>query len=235
MGLPAFLISDAWLLELPPGVDRTEAERLRDEIRALLERVRRARPEDESAEERASILQYVEVTIELVRLLGGSFLGLVRSKLQDALKALLSKELDASEIDRKFALRQIQQAADRLATLAEQPADLTDVNAVAAAARDLLDRLKRPGVAVPQEERVILRFQLDLFVALEVLDAPLDELCYWAFRAVTGSRKVSHMLRNPALVNAWRARDRARSAWTNWDDEEIATELAPWPKTRRSP
>jgi hypothetical protein len=99
------------------------------------------------------------------------------------------------------------------------------------------DEAVRGGGELPMEatDRLVLRFQLDVMIALDVLDASLEELTFWAYRAITNTRRVE-ALPIDALSSQIRgelARVRSRNAWVGWDDEEIARELAPWPSTSR--
>jgi len=104
---------------------------------------------------------------------------------------------------------------------------------------EMVDELSRhieaEDLAMESSDRVVLRFQLDVMVALDVLDAPLDELTFWAFRAITDARRVEAL---PAAMtsNVLRgelARLRSRRSWLAWDVAEIAKELAPWPTPSR--
>jgi hypothetical protein len=84
-------------------------------------------------------------------------------------------------------------------------------------------------------DRIVLRLQLDVMVALEVLDASLDELTFWAFRAITDARRVEASLNalTPTGFRGELARIRARRSWLDWDQAAVAKELATWPN--RSP
>ncbi|HKY36522.1 MAG TPA: hypothetical protein VJN18_11320 [Polyangiaceae bacterium] len=58
-----------------------------------------------------------------------------------------------------------------------------------------------------ETERIVVRLQLDVLVALDVLDASLDELTFWAFRALTDARRVEAI---PASVLQ-------RATYTEWN------------------
>ena len=78
----------------------------------------------------------------------------------------------------------------------------------------------------------MLRFQLDLLVALDVMDAPLADLTFWAYRAITDTHRVQ-ALPPDALTRGLRgelARVEARNAWLDWDEEDIKDEFRPWPE-----
>jgi hypothetical protein len=147
-------------------------------------------------------------------------------------------EMDAAEPERKLALRHIEQAVHRYGVLAEGcGAVLGELGAssMAALLRELTEHATSAELSMTGDERVVLRFQLDLMVSLDVLDAPIDELTFWAFRAITDARRVE-ALPAPTVLAGFRgeaARARTRGAWTLWDDSEIAKELAPWTSPSR--
>ena len=104
----------------------------------------------------------------------------------------------------------------------ESIAALFDEFVAAAAKRD---------IPMEEHERVVARFQMDVLVGLDAMDAPLEELTYWAFRAVTGARKVEAMPA-PVFLRGLKgelAHIRTRRAWRDWDQNDLAEELAPWP------
>ena len=101
--------------------------------------------------------------------------------------------------------------------------------------QELAEQMKHGDMPVSDDERVILRFQLDVLVSLDVLDAPLEELTFWAFRAITDARRVEAMPVGimPAGLHGELARARARKAWIAWDESELTKELSPWPSRSR--
>lgn len=239
MGLPALLSPEAWVLpaSLPP-VEPAALEHLGAEIRQLLDDVRRERPADGTTGETAALIRVSLFGLSSLRLLGPAFLEVVRANLNQALTDLVRKELVAAEPERKLALRHIEQAVHRYGVLMESVGAAVGV-IPAAAVVTLLDELaeqaKSGGAVFSEDERIVLRFQLDVLVALDVLDAALDELTFWAFRAITDSRRVEAMPA-PVMPSALRgelARVRARRAWVAWDEAEVAKELAPCPTPSR--
>jgi hypothetical protein len=155
------------------------------------------------------------------------------------LKELLQKELSAAETERKFALRQVEQAAHTFGVLIESVSAIftllppSDVHVWLVEAAS---RARSSEVPLSADDRTVMRFQVDLSVALESLDAPLDDLTYWAFRAATGARRVEAMP-SPTMPPGLRgelARLRSQRSWLNWDAAEIQQELAPWPSAAPS-
>ncbi|MBZ0118389.1 MAG: hypothetical protein K8H88_15405 [Sandaracinaceae bacterium] len=89
-----------------------------------------------------------------------------------------------------------------------------------------------PEMLVEDEGRRLLRWTLDVIVALVVMEGDIDDLAFWARRALEGAR-FARALRDahgPLDLRGELAKARAQLAWTDWDDEDVATELAPWPQ-----
>lgn len=207
---------------------------LRAKLQTLLAEMRRERPEPGSDSEAAMLLRMSLFGAEATKRLGPGYVALLRAGIHAAIGDLVRKELETAEVERKLALRHIEQAGHTLGVLAESlGALLTTVPA--GSLSGLLDELAALGVAgrvsMGDSERVVARFQLDVLVAMDAMDAPLDELTYWAYRAITGARKVNAMPSAEMLggLHGLLARVRARRAWQSWDEAELAEELAPWP------
>lgn len=217
-----------------PDVPAQAVVELRSKLRAFLDDVRRERPEPASDLEKTFLVRFSVFGLESIRLLGVSYAELMRSGVDSALRELVRKELEAAEVERKLALRQLEQATHTLAVVTEAMATQLEPLPEASVS-DLFDEVvaaaARGDLPMEEHERVVVRFQMDVLVALDAMDAPLDELTYWAFRAVTGSRKVESMP-TPILFHGLvgeLARVRTRRAWRDWDQNDVAEELAPWP------
>jgi hypothetical protein len=229
MGHPAFQFAENAMLA---GVDPDAVDGLKVQYRELFDRVRRSPPAEGSPEEDAMLFELSLLSFATLQALGSTFAELLRSGVNEALNELVAKEIAAAEDKRKGALRHIQHAVTRYGVVMESyAAVLASLGASSMAARaDEVARLAARGTPIPDDERLVLRLQLDVFVALDVLDASLQELSYWAFRAGTDARRVEAMP-TPALPAGFRgelARERAKRSWLNWDAAEIAKELAPW-------
>jgi hypothetical protein len=238
MGLPALLFAETWVprTSLRP-VNPVVLDHLRAEVRKLLDEVRRDRPGEGSAAETAALVRGSLLGLSSVRLLGPAFVEVLRAGLNQALADLLRKEIAAAETERKLALRHVEQAVHRYGVLMESlGAELGTLppSSIISLLDELAEQAQAGELPIRDDERIVLRFQLDVLVALDVLDAPLDELAFWAFRAITDSRRVEAM---PAPVTSGLrgelARVRARSAWVGWDAAEVAKELTPWSSPSR--
>lgn len=239
MGLPALLSPETWILpESLPPVDPTALAHLGTEVRQLLDDARRDRPAEGTPEEAAALVRVALFGFSSLRLLGPGFIVVQRANLNQALSDLVRKELLTAEPERKLALRHIEQAVHKYGVLVESVwAALSDLPP--ASVRALFDELSEHvnvgELSKVEVDRVVLRFQLDVMVALDVLDGPLDELTFWAFRAITDARRVE-AVPPPVVPSGLRgevARVRARRAWVGWDAAEVAKELAPWPSPSR--
>jgi len=225
VALPALLLPEHFVDRNLAGVDPAALERFGAEWRGLCQTTRERRPADGTKEEDEALAAIVKLSLDALLLMGSRFADILRESVNAALQELLRKELVAAEPERKFALRQIEQAANTFGVLIESVAPSLASLPVLDVAE--IERVRAEGIALSAEDRIFARFQLDLAVALDSLDAPLQELTYWAFRAVTGSRRVQALPLPGARGEL--ARIRSRNAWRNWDAEEIRQELAPWP------
>jgi len=133
-------------------------------------------------------------------------------------------------------LRHIQQAVHRYGVEMERV--WTSLAEVPAASLDELirawDDSIESGVALMiADERTVARFQLDVLIAISVMDGPIDELTFWAFRAITGARKVEARADRAAEARQLGelARIRTRRAWIDWSASDVASEIAPWPNS----
>lgn len=210
--------------------DAETADRLRAAWVDAIEHVRRTRPGDGTEEERECVLRFVRSSMMTLAIFEGGLPELLRLNLDDSLRELVREELATSEVERKLALRQLEFAAQVAGVVFEQVAALLDAlpdgSDVAQEVAEHVEHVDLSGA-----DLTVVRFQLDLMVALESFDAPLEELTYWAKRAVTGARRVQALSLpvSPAGLRGELARLRARSAWRHWDAEELERELAPWP------
>ena len=236
MGRPALLDPGAWVEQATvPQIDRVAFDRLNAEYRSLLDQVRRERPAEGTPAEESALRGVSSFGFSMSRALGTAFLEVLRTNINETLTNLVRKEFEVSEPERKLALRHIEHAVHVFGVLMESVGGaLAEVPVASVAALlDELNELVRSGeVEMSEADRVVLRLQLDVMVALDVLDAPLDELTFWAYRAITDARRVeAHPNAVPLVgLRGELARIRARRSWMDWDQAEIAKELAPWPQ-----
>jgi hypothetical protein len=239
VSLAAFALPERWIAgSLPEGTDLAALERWGSTLRTLIADVRRDRPDEGTAAETSALMRAAEAALDGLRLLGPDWVAAFREGVNATLQALVRKELSAAETKRKFALRQIEQAAHTFgvliesvgAVVAELPA--ADVRAWLG---DVASRVRIAHLSLTPADRLVLRFELDLCVALATIDAPVDELTFWAFRVATGARRVE-ALPSPTVVGLRGEFGRLRSqrSWLSWDAADIQQELAPWPPTAPS-
>ena len=236
MSLAALVLPERWLPESPQLAEH-ELEVLLQEQQSLVQLMSRSRPQEHSEEER----QAFQHILRLVLPVDPKLLEVFRSAVETGLQELLSQEKAAQEAARQLALRHIEQAVNTLSVLVESCGEALSTMPEASwrlaqqHLAEALDAGKLPPMS--SEERILLRFEFDLMMAIFSLDGPLSELTYWAHRAVIGSRRVQ-ALSAPRLMTRWRgelARLRAKASWVDWDEEELHKELEPWPDDSPSP
>lgn len=230
MGLPASLPTEPLF---GFAVEPAGWRELQEEGASLVDEVRRTKPADRSPEESVALAGLARFGLRSFKVLGVAFLDVVRGQLQAALTAIVEKEIGSAEAQRMLALRHIQLALHRYGVVLEGV--WTSLANVPASAVDQLiaswDESIDAGVALMiDDERIVARFQLDVLVAITVLDAPLEELTFWAFRAITGARRVEALGDRAAETRRLgeRARARTRNAWTEWSSQDVVSEVAPW-------
>lgn len=239
VSLPAFVLPERLVAgSLPEGTDAVALERFGSTWRDLIADVRRQRPVEGTVEEATALTRMAALALEGLRVLGPEWIATFREGVNAALKELLRRELNAAEAERKFALRQVEQAAHTFGVFVESVGAIfaslpaSDAHAWLG---DVASHVRIEDLALSTADRVVLRFQIDLSVALDALDAPIDELTFWAFRAETGARRVE-ALPSPTVtgLRGELARLRSQRSWLNWDATEIQQELAPWPPSAPS-
>ncbi len=221
-----------------PEVDRASLDRLSVQLQSLVDQVRSERPPEGSGAEENALRSVASLGLSISQTLATAFLRVLRGNVNGALADLVRKEFEVSEPERKLALRHIEHAVHTFGVLMESIGGaLAQIPPASVAALfDELANLIRSGDApMSDTDRIVLRFQLDVMVALDVLDASLDELTFWAFRAITDARRVeaSPNALTPTGFRGQLARIRARRSWLDWDQAAVAKELATWPN--RSP
>lgn len=202
---------------------------------ALMSRARALRAEPGSECEHELVRELAVLSLDLLERLGSHVLSYLRSDVQGQLDALIRDELRTVDTTRKLALRHLQSSVGVVGKMIELYGDLfrgLPDAVVAALIRDLGDGAWRARFIVEdldddfQEQ---LAWWLSLSVALESTLGDLDDLTYWARRAIEGSRKVEALLPRIALdARAAQLQLRARWAWEDWDEEDIGDELATW-------
>jgi len=237
MALPALLPPES-LEAVAQQLDAAVAERVRawaPAYGALVDEMRRTNPTEGSAEEQALLDRSLHLMLDLQRPLGLAFFRVLELSFDREAESVLREEFATPDVTRKLAMRHLQDALRTLGVLQELMANVLreasqdDLNALA----HYLDLAREHQLHPDAQALSFLRWQLDLVVALEAVKAAPSELAFWANRAAVGSRRVEAMLAaaGPLSLRGDLARMRAQLAWTNWDDAEVARELAPWKRT----
>lgn len=217
-----------------PQLDAAALGDLRAKLQALLAEMRRDRPETGSDAETAMLVRMSLFGLESMKAFGSGYVALLRTGIHAAIGELVRRELETADVERKLALRHLEQAAHTFGVLTESLGSVLSsapAESLTALFEDAVAQLAAGKVVMSEHERVVACFQLDVLVAMDAMDAPLDELTHWAYRAITGAHKVN-AIPGPEMARGLQgelARIRARRAWRNWDDAEAAEELAPWP------
>jgi len=239
VSLAAFALPERLVAgSVPAGTDLAALRAWGSTLRTLFADVRRDRPGEGTVEETRALVRMAEAGLYGLRVLGPGWIVAFRDSVNTALQELLREELSAAETERKFALRQIEQAAHTLGVLVESVGAIL-ATMPAADTRALLSELvperRLDDLPLTALDRLVLRFQLDLSVALDALDAPIDELTFWAYRAAIGARRVEALPSSAVVALGGEvARLRSRRSWLNWGASEIQQELAPWPSSAPS-
>lgn len=223
MGLPATVTA------LPPDLVEPEAARATAErFGALLGRLRAERPAPGSNALRSVMAEWLEMVAEL----GPVWAQAMDAGVDDWFLSTARSEIEEDPtIERRLALRWLESALDTLVRLFALFRRLLPDRPAPRA--DLVPLPTSGGGSLPPEIELTLQLQLDIFVALECLDdgAEPDELAFWCRRAHRSAADVELLIPAPldAVVRGNRARQEAASAWDDWDEEEIAREVIPWP------
>jgi hypothetical protein len=231
MGLPAVVA------KLPPDVLPAEqAAVMGERLRAILRRVRADRPAEHSTAEREAIDAWLDASMEV----GPAWVRALGDGIDEWFLSLMQAEIDRpTEPERRLSVRWLADAVGTLARLVELVAGQIGPQLDDQAFAALMAMIGRQrGLPLDPDAHLVLRWQIDLFAALECLgDEGADpaELAFWARRAFRGANAVELLMRDPmrGVIQGEIARTQARRAWLDWDDAEVARELAPWP--RRSP
>jgi hypothetical protein len=225
MALPALLLGPDGLEGLP-----SEGERLVAEVDGLLRALRQEDPAEGSPRERELLLQSLQLNSQLVTVAGAAWVQRAGARAEERLTSLVEAELAEARTERKLALRLLQESARTWGRWVQAVVYDFDFPAAEEAARLPTEEDLE---AVPEDALRVLRWQLDMLVAVDAISSADDTtLAIWARRALSGARHMDGLLlRSASLGMAGAlAGHRARHAWDDWDDAEIDHELrAPWP------
>jgi hypothetical protein len=200
----------------------------------LIAEVQRTRPKDDSPEEANALLRLMRLTLPLASEFAVVLFETFRGGIEAGLAELVAKEREGAEPARQVALRHVEHSIHTFGVIIESWAHL--MRSMPPATLELIFKqlnliIEDGHLPMSEDERIVLRFELDLMVALECIYQDLETLSYWALRSVTGSRQIEAMPspKLPAGLRGELAQARSRLSWQNWDDEEARREFAKWP------
>src|SRR5262249_44201875 len=141
-------------------------------------------------------------------------------------------ELESTETERKLVLRHLEKAVDQLVIWLEWwQSVLHDAWPAAHALRveEALREVALPTATFAPDARIVLRLLLDVAVALDLLKGPVQDLAWWAQHALTSARRVAAWMARgvPRGLRGELARLRARHAWDEWTEDDLAQEFDP--------
>jgi len=180
------------------------------------------------------LAEFAKLLLDMLQGLGTRWAVTTRHVASRGLRELFETEATpALEPDRRFLLRQLEYALNFYADLQEAAA-LELERLPADALTQLLSVLSPTDMMASPSDTLALRWQVDLFLALDSVNSDLEELRFWSDRAVLGARKVRAVTgSSPALaMRADLIRQRAKNVWHDWDDDDVAREVAPWPESQ---
>lgn len=203
--LPALTLPESLLpADLAPEL-RERVGAWRETWCVLRGRVRTERPEAGSDAESA-------VLIDFLKALSGPMLdvapfagGFVRQGIERGLDDLLRQEFSAAETERKLALRHLQGSlevfGELFASVREQLRGVSDEQFTQAFTEAARTVTRDPAEYLTADARTLIRWELTLFVALDTRTESLEELTFWAHRAIVCSREVrALMAHTPSML-----------------------------------
>jgi hypothetical protein len=193
-----------------------------------------ARPEDGSENERVLLAHLLGLLAEPARRvrvtpwLDGLQRGLARG-----LNEVVRNELDSTETERKLVLRHLEKSVDQLVIWLEWwQSVIQDAwpDAHAMRIEEALRDVSLETVTFSTDDRIVLRLLLDVAVALDLLKGPVKDLAWWAHHSLASARRVAALMARgvPHGLRGELARLRARHAWDEWTEEDLAKEFHPW-------
>lgn len=194
----------------------------------------RARPDESSDAERAMLAHLLGLLAEPVRRLRVTpWLADLQRGLARGLNEVVRSELDSTETERKLVLRHLEKAVDQLVIWLEWwQSVIQDAwpEAPAVLVEEALRDDALTTVTFSPDDRLVLRLLLDVAVALEVLKGPVQDLAWWAHHALAAARRVAALMARgvPRGLRGELARLRARHAWDEWTEDDLAQEFRPW-------
>jgi hypothetical protein len=226
MSAVPLITTQAYIDAVPPNVAEQLKSRFKPQVDAVVQRFRAQPPEEGTPEELHLLVELMRVFQDFLQQVGpGAMEEATARAQQQGLEGLIRRQLADAPVERRLALRLIERSCEVMTEIVLSIAPLVpDPTRI-----QLNDSLSLDLVSSPM--LVLWRFQKDVIVALESLDAPLDELTRLARRCSERSFEAQHWAARgrEELLDA-QMRAKSKNAWADWDDDDIRHELAPWPK-----
>lgn len=197
----------------------------------LIERARARRSGHGVPDAPELLSDLLDFGLRLLLGLGSRAAATLRSNVNRQLQELLREESTSAELERRFALKQLERSVEVFASLVELYGSLLEGLPPEAVA-DLVEEMRvfLPASPLgPSSGHELAYWLLALSTGLESLHDDLDELAFWAREAVESSRRVELMLGQlSVIVLGLRARLDARWSWASWTEEDIERERTSW-------
>jgi hypothetical protein len=239
MGLPALILPQEWLAPtMSATMNRGALEPFWSARRDLCRRVGAARPLEGTEAEANALMDFVNLAFSVADAFGRDILAAVRGGIEHGLVVILEAELQDAPVQRKLALRHLGRATETFGLFVETANAVMQSgppDAVDSVSGLLTEQATEHRLPLDEDSRCLLRFELNLMMAYDALDAADEELAYWAMKAVSSARQVQavQLPRLAVSIRSEIARVRARRGWDGWDSAEIEREMAPWTASTR--
>ena len=178
------------------AVDAAERERFVARMRNLIDETRELRAVAESNEEHKLFANWYRFALDSHQLVRAALPETYTWFSEEQLHHYLRAQASGSRAQRRFLIRQLEQAATTFTAMVQLAAadfgdDPPKVDEIEVVALEL--GFWRP----PAESLIPTRFHLDVLVALDTVEGPWndDELLYWVRRARLGASRASEVTR----------------------------------------
>lgn len=188
---------------------------------------------DERGKETAALVRLLELQLRLLEALGDRWVSVLQVAPDRQLDSFILAELQSTDTKRQLALRHLQTASQVFGDLVEFIGALFD----GLPPEPAIGRIQQLYGATPSVElaedpdgRSFLGWLLALLVGGHAANNQnIDDVSFWAHRALTASRQVKALLAHEVRVlRGTRARIESDVARSDWDDEEIEVEKRSW-------
>ena len=185
MSAVPLITTQAYIDAVPPNVAEQLKSRFKPQVDAVVQRFRARLPRREHRRLHL-LVELMRVFQDFLQQVGpGAMEEATTRAQQQGLEGLIRRQLADAPVERRLALRLIERSCEVMTEIVLSIAPLVpDPTRI-----QLNDSLSLDLVSSPM--LVLWRFQKDVIVALESLDAPLDELTRLARRCRSGASKPS--------------------------------------------